>query len=129
MDVMFPASSSGQWRALFQTDPFNHDGNDAEFYIGNSTSAPDANGMGADGQYNGSLAADTWYRIAFAVDLTAPAGQQLSKYVNGVKVGQPISVWWRGRPLRPGPDGIALHGRGSAVADSPGRAMSAASSL
>ena len=86
MDVMFPAASSGQWRALFQTDPFNHDGNDAEFYVGNSTSAPDPNGLGADGQFNGSLAPDTWYRIAFAVDLAAPAGEQLSKYVNGVKV-------------------------------------------
>ena len=26
MDVMFPAASSGQWRALFQADPFNHPG-------------------------------------------------------------------------------------------------------
>jgi autotransporter-associated beta strand protein/YVTN family beta-propeller protein len=87
MDVMFPAASSGQWRALFQTDPFNHDGDDAEFYIGNSSSAPDPNGIGAAGQFNGSLAPDTWYRIAFAVDLNASAGQQLAKYVNGVKVG------------------------------------------
>src|SRR6185436_8576571 len=46
-----------------------------------------ANGIGAENQYHGALAADTWYRIAFAVDLTAPAGQQLSKYVNGVLVG------------------------------------------
>ena len=88
MDVMFPAASSGQWRALFQTDPFNHDGNDAEFYVGNSASAPDPNGLGADGQFNGSLAPDTWYRIAFAVDLAAPAGRQLAKYVNGVKVAE-----------------------------------------
>jgi YVTN family beta-propeller protein/autotransporter-associated beta strand protein len=87
MDVMFPAASSGQWRALFQTDPFNHDGNDAEFHVGNSSSLPDPNGLGADGQFNGSVAPGTWYRIAFAVDLAAPAGRQLSKYVNGVKVG------------------------------------------
>ena len=40
MDVMFPAASSGQWRALFQTDPFNHDGNDAEFYVGNDSFGP-----------------------------------------------------------------------------------------
>ena len=33
------------------------------------------------------MAPDTWYRLAFAVDLTAPAGQQLTKYVNGVNVG------------------------------------------
>jgi autotransporter-associated beta strand protein/YVTN family beta-propeller protein len=87
MDVMFPAASSGQWRALFQTDPFNHDGNDAEFYVGNATATPDPNGLGTEGQFNGSLAPDTWYRVAFVVDLTAPAGQQLTKYVNGVSVG------------------------------------------
>ncbi len=87
MDVMFPGSSTGQWRALFQTDPFNHPGNDAEFYVGNASTSPDANGLGTAGQFNGPLAADTWYRIAFAVDLTASPGQQLSKYVNGVLVG------------------------------------------
>ena len=87
MDVMFPSASSGQWRALFQTDPFNHPGDDAEFYVGNSSSSPDANGLGADGQFNGSLSPSTWYRIAFAVDLTASAGQQLTKYINGVLVG------------------------------------------
>ena len=87
MDVMFPAASSGQWRALFQTDPFNHIGDDAEFYVGNATSSPDANGIGTEGLFNGSLAPDTWYRIAFAVDLAGSPGQQLAKYVNGVKVG------------------------------------------
>src|SRR6266404_780292 len=86
MDVMFPGSSTGKWRALFQTDPFNHDGNDAEFYVGDSNTTPDPNGIGTEGQFNGSLAADTWYRLAFAVDLTAPPGQQLTKYVNGVQV-------------------------------------------
>ncbi len=87
MDVMFPAASTGQWRALFQSDPFNHAGNDAEFLVGNNASLPSANGLGAESQFDGALAADTWYRIAFAVDLTAPAGQQLAKYVNGVNVG------------------------------------------
>jgi YVTN family beta-propeller protein len=88
MDVMFPASSNGRWRALFQTDPFNHAGNDAEFYVGDSASLPDPNGLGADGQFNGSIVPDTWYRIAFAVDLAAPAGRQLAKYVNGAKVAE-----------------------------------------
>jgi len=87
MDVMFPPASSGRWRALFQSDPFNHAGNDAEFYVGNNTALPDPNGIGAEGQFNGPLSPNTWYRIALAVDLTAPAGQQLTKYVNGVEVG------------------------------------------
>ena len=87
MDVMFPAASSGQWRALFQTDPFNHAGNDAEFFVGNGSTTPDSNGLGVEGQFNGTLAPDTWHRVAFAVDLAAPAGQQLTKYVNGALVG------------------------------------------
>jgi len=87
MDVMFPASSSGLWRTLFQIDPFNHPDNTAEFYVGNNASLPDANGLGAESQFNGTLQPDTWYRIAFAVDLAAPSGQQLSKYLNGVRVG------------------------------------------
>ena len=87
LDVLFPAASTGAWRALFQTDPLNHAGNAAEFQVGSSAALPSANGIGAEDQYDGVLAADTWYRIAFAVDLSAPAGQQLSKYVNGVKVG------------------------------------------
>ncbi len=87
LDVMFPAASSGQWRALFQSDPFNHDGNDAEFFVGNAATLPAGNGIGAENQYDGALAPNTWYRIAFAVDLAASPGQQLTKYVNGVPVG------------------------------------------
>ncbi|NOS68886.1 MAG: bifunctional YncE family protein/alkaline phosphatase family protein [Verrucomicrobia bacterium] len=87
MDVMYPAPSSDQWRALFQTDPFNHEGNDADFLVGNASVLPDPNGVGAESQFNGSFSPDTWYRVAFAVDLTASAGQQLKKYVNGVNVG------------------------------------------
>jgi len=60
------------------TDPSNHDGNEAEFYVGNSASLPDPNGLGATASFNGSLAPDTWYRIALAVDLAAPAGRQLA---------------------------------------------------
>jgi len=87
LDVMYPATSSDEWRALFQTDPFNHVGNEADYLVGDLGALPASNGIGADGQFNGPLAPDTWYRLAFAVDLTAPAGQQLTKYVNGVNVG------------------------------------------
>jgi hypothetical protein len=64
MDVMYPAPSSDQWRALFQTDPFNHDGNDADFYVGNASVLPDPNGLGTEGQFNGPLAPGNWYRVA-----------------------------------------------------------------
>jgi hypothetical protein len=86
MDVMYPSSSYGHWRALFQTDPFNQAGNDAEFYVGDSTTLPAPDGLGATGRYDATLAPNQWYRIAFAVDLTLTNGQQLTKYVNGVKV-------------------------------------------
>ena len=95
---------------------------------GNSASLPDPNGLGAEGQFNGSLAPDTWYRIAFAVDLAAPAGGQLSKYVNGVKVASQSLVRRRGWAVRPGPGGLALHDRASAAVDSRSPALSAASS-
>ena len=98
LDVMYPTASSDQWRALFQTDPFNQAGNDADFYVGNSVALPDPNGLGTEGQFEGPLAPDTWYRVAFAVDLTAPAGRQLMKYVNGANVGeQPLSGGLDGR--------------------------------
>ncbi len=87
LDVMFPEASSGQWRALFQTDAFNHSGNAAEFLVGDNAAQPSANGLGAENQFDGALAPDTWYRIVFAVDLAAPASQQLQKYVNGALVG------------------------------------------
>ena len=63
-------------------------GQRCEFYVGNTPRLPESNGIGAEGQFNGSLAPDTWYRVAFAVDLAAPAGQQLTKYVNGA-AGRP----------------------------------------
>ena len=87
MDLIFPRLIGKPLWPLFQTDPFNHPGDDAEFDVGSSASVPDSNDIGAEGQYHGSLATNTWYRIAFAVDLMAPAGQQLTKYVNGVQVG------------------------------------------
>jgi YVTN family beta-propeller protein len=90
MDVMYPIPSNGEWRALFQTDPFNHPENDADFYVGNSNVFPDPNGIGTANQFHGSLAPGQWYRLAFAVDLTAPDGRQLSKYVNGVKVADQV---------------------------------------
>jgi len=98
LDVMYSTASTGQWRALFQSDPFNHAGNDAEFYIGNSSATPDPNGIGAEGQFNGLVAPNTWNRIAIVADLTDASGQQLRKYLNGTLAGsQPLSGGIDGR--------------------------------
>lgn len=85
MDVMYPAASTDQWRALFQTDPFNRPGNDADYYVGDNTTLPDPNAPGAAGQFHGPLAPDTWHRVAFTVDLAAPPERRLTKYINGTK--------------------------------------------
>lgn len=79
MDVLFPASSSGKWRALYQTDINNPTNDDAEFYL------DEGNRLGILGQYQGSVPANTWVRLAFAVDLTGTPA--IVKYINGVRVG------------------------------------------
>jgi autotransporter-associated beta strand protein/YVTN family beta-propeller protein len=86
MDVMYPQASMDHWRALFQSDPFNRAGNEVEFGVGDAFAAPDANGIGAAGLFHHPLTADTWHRVAFVVDLAAPEGQQLRKYVDGQSV-------------------------------------------
>lgn len=72
MDVMFPAASDAKWRGLLQTDPGN--GNDGDLFVN------PANGIGISGQYQGTVQANTWHRLAFAFDLTQ---KTLGKYVDG----------------------------------------------
>src|SRR5262245_49062421 len=81
MDISYPSTSASLFRALWQTDPQNTNGDDADLYVS------DLNGIGIEGQYAGSIVADTWQRVVFAVDLAAPSRQRLSKYIDGVKVG------------------------------------------
>jgi len=78
MDVMFPTASSGQWRALFQTNPDNS--NDGDLFVNTG------NGIGISGEYQGTVQPNTWHRLAFVVDLTAASGK-LRKYIDGVLVG------------------------------------------
>jgi len=62
MDVKVPASSIGQWVALYQTDPTNS--NDADCFI-----APDGTiGVGDTGYTRNKINGDTWYRIVISVD-------------------------------------------------------------
>jgi hypothetical protein len=58
-------------------------GDDSEYYIN------PANGIGISGIYNGSITADTWHRIALAVDMAGPGlNPVVEKFVDGVKVGE-----------------------------------------
>jgi hypothetical protein len=98
MDVLFPAASSGEWRALLQADVFNapdpdHGDTslDAEFYLNES------DGLGINGVYHGNVPPNTWVRLALAVDLAANP-PVIAKYINGVKVGeQPGALTLDGR--------------------------------
>ena len=78
MDVLYPSTSQGQFRALYQTGPDNLD--DAEMYIDT------ANGMGISGRYTGEIQAGTWHRVVIVVR-AAPGEGQLHKYIDGTFVG------------------------------------------
>lgn len=78
-DVLFPGSTG--WTPLFQTDPSNGSGNDADFYV----DASGAIGIGGILGYSPSavITPDTWHRIAFAADL---GSGNVRYFVDGVKV-------------------------------------------
>jgi hypothetical protein len=81
------------WQALFQTDPANTTAtnNDADWYI-----APDSSlGIGALGYSAiGAIQQETWYRIAFAADLSLG---RVTYYINGTPVHQSSSGILDGR--------------------------------
>ena len=71
------------WQALFQTNPDNPAGNDADFYI-----APDgAVGIGATYSPVGTVQQNTWYRLGFTANL---ALNRVTYYVNGLQVAQGV---------------------------------------
>jgi len=80
MDILYPNSTTGSWRAVFQTNEAN--ANDGDFFV-NLT-----NGVGISGIYHGNLTPDNWHRLAVAVDLTLPNGGLMRKFIDGVKVGE-----------------------------------------
>jgi hypothetical protein len=73
MDLLWPASSDGTFRALYNTDTSNQQ--DAVMFVN-----PDG-AIGVNNDYSGEMLADTWYRLAIVVDL--PNGT-ITKYLNGV---------------------------------------------
>ncbi len=76
MDLLCPAGSMNLYRALWQTDPSNTDGDaDAFFNPGN--------GLGISQTYNGLLTGDEWHRVVLAFDLTK---REFGKYIDGTNV-------------------------------------------
>ncbi len=82
MDVKFPAI--GSFIGLWQTDQ-NIAGGDGDFFINGS------GGIGISSDYDGTVAADTWTRIAVTLRQGGGPDAILEKYLNGVHVGTTTS--------------------------------------
>ena len=66
MDILYPAASDAKWRSLVQTNECN--GNDGDFFINT------ANGIGIGGSYQGTIAPNTWYRVAWSINCANTTG-------------------------------------------------------
>jgi hypothetical protein len=77
-DIYSPGAAG--WQALFQTDPFNAPGNDADWYI-----APDSSlGISGIGYTSpGAVTQDSWHRLTFAATL----GTEVKYYIDGMLAG------------------------------------------
>lgn len=77
MDLKYPEASHGRWRGLLQVNTNNTD--DGDLFINTG------NGIGISGNYQGSVLAETWQRLAVVFDLTQ---RSLKKFINGELVGE-----------------------------------------
>jgi hypothetical protein len=76
-DLLSPGTPD--WTALFNTNPGNPSGNDADWYL-----APDQSiGIGSIYSPANTIVANTWYRVAFVANLSTGT---MSYYVNGTQV-------------------------------------------
>jgi len=76
LDLLWPAESSGAFRALFNSDTNN--ATDAIMFVN-----PD-DAIRVNNDYAGQMLPDTWYRLALSFDLTT---NTVTKYLNGTLVG------------------------------------------
>jgi hypothetical protein len=77
MDVLWPTASASLLRGLIETDGRLIDPN-ADLFVN------ETGGFGVNGQFDGQINANTWYRIALVVNTP---NNELRKYINGVLVG------------------------------------------
>jgi hypothetical protein len=75
----FLSPGAPNWTALFNTNPANPAGNDADFYVASDRSV----GIGSTYSSAGLVASDTWYRLAFVLNGSA---NTLTYYLNGTQV-------------------------------------------
>ncbi len=79
MDILFPASSAGSFRAILQTD---NEG-EADIYLG------PGNEIGTVGDYAGTLTPNAWHRLVLAFDLSGRV-PTVTKYVDGERAGRQV---------------------------------------
>jgi glycerophosphoryl diester phosphodiesterase len=80
MDVLYPGTSDGVWRSLYQTDTNN--ASDGELYVRNAPGG----GIGIINVYNGSVRSNTWHRIALVMQ-SAPGEGKCQRFIDGQFVG------------------------------------------
>ena len=69
--------------------------NDGDLFVSTT------DGLGISSIYDGYISAGAWHRIAAAFDLTGPGSPVLTKFIDGVKVGnQTAGLSDEGRPVR-----------------------------
>ncbi|WP_439595146.1 LamG-like jellyroll fold domain-containing protein [Falsiroseomonas sp.] len=83
MDILVP-SGQGNWTALAQLNPNNVDDGDLFIRVGGNGTG----GIGIGGNYQGSFAYDTWQRVGFTFTPNGADTLLLTKYIDGVKVGE-----------------------------------------
>lgn len=86
LDVFYPSTSAGKTRPLIQTEDGSHLGSQQFFVVDGASGGvgPLAIGSsGVNGPYMGSLAPNTWYRLAIVVT----TGDSVQVYTNGVEMG------------------------------------------
>lgn len=80
MDILRP-TPLGSYAAIFQTNPGNSSGNDADFYL-------HSNGGIGIGTYSsaGTIAPNVWNRVAFVLNVQSGVTTNISFFVNGTQV-------------------------------------------
>jgi len=83
MDILWPLSSDGIYRSLYQTDLSNS--GDGEIYVKNQSNG----GIGINTHYHGLIIPDRWHRVALVVQAASGTGGegQIHKYIDGQFVG------------------------------------------
>jgi hypothetical protein len=83
IDMLVPGTSTQDWLSFIQMDETNNS-TDGDLFARFSGGT---GGIGISGVYEGVLNRGTWHRVAFAVDMSNPADGVISKFIDGVKVG------------------------------------------